>query len=541
MWSGTALPVFLLHWMTFGAVLWSAATGLRISADDPDNPLAQMISPLLPQGNVIQWHRWSALAVLFSALAYTLIRIAGRTKRSPVSSASLQRNIPLFTVKLLHWTLITLLGIAMLTGLGQYLDTALVSNPTLNLVHLTACWTLLICILIHIAVQLWYGGFQGFLRIFQPRASKLMEGAMAICVAALLVFALAWMDDQYHRPLWITAIDISPQIDGNPDDRVWRKARPVRIRTHHGANLPQGETVVTLRALHDRYMAYFLFSWMDPTRSMKHLPLLKTTEGWKVLQTEFYHADEDQYYEDKFALLLARSPGIVGNGSIHLGPKPLAGKPGSPGGRGLHYTRDGSIVDVWQWKSVRTGDGMGLMDDNHFGPPRAPRGGVRRYTGGYYPDPKETRGYVMNWQWYQDNLVVPRRLPLSTTLLPDRGEIDLDPNVSEQGQWWLPWHATRAYRPDADHYPVGTLLPSVLINDRIEGDRGDISARAQWMNGRWYLEVARNLDTDSKYDMPIEDGIFLWVSVFDHSQTRHSWHLRPVRIRMQSAVEAEDG
>ena len=539
MWSGSALPVFVLHWTTFVAILFSAATGLRITADHPDARLAQMIAPLLPQGNVHQLHRWSALAVLFSAVAYTLIRIAGSNRGGNATSVSLSKKMPLLATRLFHWILIALLCLAMFTGVGQYLDTEHLSTPILNKIHLITCWTLLACIPLHIAVQLWYGGLRGFLRIFQPRPTRLLQGSLAVCVAAVVVFALAWMDDHYYRPLWITTVNTPPEIDGDPGDRVWNEARPVRIPTHHGVNQPEGETVVTLRAVHDIYMAYFLFSWPDRTRSLKHLPLQKTTHGWQVLQTGFYNANENQYYEDKLAVLLAREPGIVGNGSIHLGPRPLAGKPGPLGGRGLHYTSDGSFVDVWHWKSVRTGDSMGLMDDNHFGPPRPPRGGIRRYTGGYHPDPKETRGYVMNWQWYRDDLVVPRRLPLTPSLLPDRGEIDLDPNMSDQGQWWLTWGNTRAYRAEADIYPIGTLLPSVLINDRIEGDRADLSARAQWQDGRWYLEVARYLDTSSVYDLPIEDGIYIWVSVFNHSQTRHSWHLRPVQIRMQSSVASD--
>ena len=38
--------------------------------------------------------------------------------------------------------------------------------------------------------------------------------------------------------------------------------------------------------------------------------------------------------------------------------------------------------------------------------------------------------------------------------------------------------------------------------------------------GSW--KAARRLDTRSASDLPIRDGMFLWVSVFDHSQTRHT-------------------
>ena len=44
----------------------------------------------------------------------------------------------------------------------------------------------------------------------------------------------------------------------------------------------------------------------------------------------------------------------------------------------------------------------------------------------------------------------------------------------------------------------------------------------------------RALDTGSKFDIPFVVGkdLFMWVSVFDHTQTRHTRHMRPVRIVM---------
>src|SRR2546428_5938602 len=34
-------------------------------------------------------------------------------------------------------------------------------------------------------------------------------------------------------------------------------------------------------------------------------------------------------------------------------------------------------------------------------------------------------------------------------------------------------------------------------------------------------------------DLPIQSGLYLWVAVFDHTQTRHSRHLHPVRLVME--------
>jgi hypothetical protein len=43
------------------------------------------------------------------------------------------------------------------------------------------------------------------------------------------------------------------------------------------------------------------------------------------------------------------------------------------------------------------------------------------------------------------------------------------------------------------------------------------------------------LDTGSKFDVPLSRNAptYLWLAVFNHSQTRHSQHLHPVRLLLQ--------
>ena len=47
------------------------------------------------------------------------------------------------------------------------------------------------------------------------------------------------------------------------------------------------------------------------------------------------------------------------------------------------------------------------------------------------------------------------------------------------------------------------------------------------------LEVARRLDTHSRFDVPIRTGVFMRVAAFDHSQIGHTRHVRPVRIEVE--------
>lgn len=57
----------------------------------------------------------------------------------------------------------------------------------------------------------------------------------------------------------------------------------------------------------------------------------------------------------------------AGHNTFHSSPHPIPGAPATMTGRGLHYTEDGSYVDVWEWKA--TSSASGWMDDAHFGPP----------------------------------------------------------------------------------------------------------------------------------------------------------------------------
>ncbi|MEC9405405.1 MAG: ethylbenzene dehydrogenase-related protein, partial [Pseudomonadota bacterium] len=62
------------------------------------------------------------------------------------------------------------------------------------------------------------------------------------------------------------------------------------------------------------------------------------------------------------------------------------------------------------------------------------------------------------------------------------------------------------------------------------GSRADLLGGSRWQDGHWTLEVVRNMDTGQSQDLAMKDGLFMWVSAFDHNQTRHTRHSRPVRL-----------
>jgi hypothetical protein len=377
-----------------------------------------------------------------------------------------------------------------------------------------------------------------------------VAAAIAITGTSALV-AADWLSAdrlEIHR---IEPAD-APTLDGDTSDRVWRGIQPFSVMTNEGGNFDgKGESRVDIKAVHDGTWAYFLFTWEDPTRSLKQLPLVKEIDGWHVLHNGYESGDEHDYNEDKFSVLLTTSDAVLaGDRTFHAGPRPIAEMPATMTGRGLHYTaEDGGYVDVWLWKAT-SGGPTGWMDDMHFGPPLDPTPEQARYLtpykGGFAPDPG-TANYSENFVaapniQIDDNpqnnpLVTPRRLPRDPAATQAAlGEISLDPNLGESdgARWFMTEAESIPYAEALDRLiPKGTVLPGVIISGEFTGDRADVRCAARWASGHWALEVARKLDTNSRYDVALKSGTFMRVAAFDHSQIRHTRHVRPIRLEVE--------
>jgi hypothetical protein len=259
-----------------------------------------------------------------------------------------------------------------------------------------------------------------------------------------------------------------------------------------------------------------------------------------VLQNAFEWADENEYYEDKLAMYITDVKNGACATTCHLGEGPDARKGLK---HGLHYTENGEVGDVWHWKAIRTnpmGDLLGepgYADDQHFRPadplPAQPK---TRYTAGYYPDPNTGGGYKYNFEKIDpskplaETFVRPIMLPATETIRPNS-----DPKTSEYGaQWWIQKAKGIKYTPELDTYPVGSLIPNMLL-EPFQGDEADVRAKGDWQKGMWTLEIRRVLDTKSKYDVAFstERPVYISLGTFNRSQTRHSEHIKPVKVVLE--------
>lgn len=532
-------PTAILHWLLVAALLASLTTGLRIAADAPDAVLTRALSAWLPQGPVGSWHLAAACGLVTLLAAYVVFlwraRLTARVAADFSGLAGVDRGLRLQALnRLAYWFAFACLATLLATGGLVYFAAGRLPSSAILAVHRCAAWGLVAYLFGHVAIQLAIGGWRQLLKIVSPRLAYGAAAGSAVAVSALAVAVALPVDRAAVGTLVVPRVANLPVIDGEPQADEWREAPVVTVHTMQGVGLAGGETPVRVRALHDGESAALLFEWRDATRSQKHLPLVKTAEGWKVLESRYGINDENDFYEDKFAVMLSDSSAI-GGGATQLGPQPLAGRPAAQHGRGFHATGDGGLVDVWHWKSVRVGP-LGQIDDNYFGPPlAAPEDPKKRYTGGYTQDPKSGGGFEQNWKKIDGSVYVePKRLPKDLAALQRRlGKVELDPKAHDEGEWWMPLADTVPYAKELDTYPLGTVLPSVLIDGPFVGDRGDVRAVGSWKDGWWRLEVSRKLDTASKFDQPIVSGKYLWVAAFDHNQARHTRHTHPLRIDLK--------
>lgn len=533
----TDLPTILMHWGLVVALLASVSTGWRIAGMTDSSGLLRWLDVLLLQGNVLRWHFVSASVLTALVIAYVVflwrMDLGARLSVRFASFKSADHKTRWQAInRLIYWISFALLLGAAVTGVMVYFGTALLPTNALIRVHQWLSWGFVVYMGLHIAAQVVLGGFKHLLKIMTPRLAYGLGAAFALA-AGLGGAALAYVADRSAQTtLTLVKTTALPTLDGVGSDEAWKQAPEAVVHTARGFNLVGGEVDVHIRALSDGQKAYFLFRWKDATRSQKHIPLQKTAGGWKLLHTNYYNNDENEFYEDKFAVMIAESP-VAGGNTVRLGAKPFADKPGPSNGLGLHAATDGSLADVWHWKSVRSG-AINQFDDNYFGALMDVKPG--RYTGGYTQDPKTGGGFEQIFDKIPDSpylklKALPKNLAAQQA---NMGPFNPDPRVSDTGQFAMARADVQPYSAEADAaIPVGTVIPSIVYDAPFAGDRGDVSAHAQWKDGWWTLEASRKLDTGSKFDQPIKTGNFMWVSVFDHNQVRHTRHILPLKLNVQ--------
>lgn len=474
---------------------------------------------------LFSWHLYSAYVLAWGVLAWGFfLRRAGFRLRirscitlltSPEGEIRWQALLQ--GICLLEAACVVMQGFS---GTFLYFAPGLLPHQYVVGVHQGIPWVLAACLSVHISAALW--GRQAFLRIALPRAVRAMIRGQVLVVAAVVVLGTLLLDKATQPVFTIVRVSQSPVIDGDPYDLVWQQARPLKLFAAGGANFPGGESILKVRGVHDGRRLSMLFEWSDRTRSQKHLPLIKTAKGWKVMETAYDMQDENHYVEDKLEL--------------HVLPRYRQNPLENVWALWKHAQTGGDHrLGDWQWRSVCRGTlGQGEQYDKSATPQLAEA--QRRYRPDDSQALKEPQGCALNWTKRPGSpFVVPHHLPRDAQRVRSRlGLVNLDPRIGDYGQWWMALEDTVPYAPERDTYPIGTVLPSVLVDRSFVNEREDtIRGVGTWENGWWRLEVTRELQSGASFALPLQGGAALWLAVFDHSQTRPSHHWRPVRLVLE--------
>ena len=551
----TDVGTLTLHWATAIAFIVSLFTGIRIAADALNAPVSHWLNPILPQGEIWTWHFLAGLALFFCAAAYLVyMRRSGLTNRNALKKTrtmimpvAAKMRFGALNV-LLHWAAYLIITIMTVTGIFLYLG----YGGWLVQVHSYTAFIGLSYIFVHAVAHYLYGGWWQVFRVFRPAKLVLTAAVkpkpllIAAGVGVVVTAAIAATDWATRDTLIITKVEGEPKLDGVTDEALWNKARPVTIHTQQGENFGgSGESTVQVRAVHNGEKVFFAIRWTDPTRSLRRIPMIKKDDGWHVVDSRAGMMDVVDFYEDKLAIIFSDKPALGGAGVSNLGPAPLPPiKPKPLNERGFHFTTDGSFVDMWQWKASRGGCSAASTTSSsarRYDPSKDEQAYKARYQGGYWNDPGRastptTTNSSPRTTKVRSKSCACRRTGRRRRISSASSRSIRTCSDDENGRWSMFENETEPYTKEADaKIPVGTVMPGVLISGNYEGDRADLTGGSRWKDGYWTLEVARKMKTGSKYDKDFVPGndLYMWVAAFDHVQTRHSRHPRPVRIVTQ--------
>jgi hypothetical protein len=335
---------------------------------------------------------------------------------------------------------------------------------------------------------------------------------MVALSAAVPIVALAvglWagpLDAQQKNVLVSKKVAPAPALDGTLD-ATWSSAPAVTVKVLGGRNLPGGTTDVTIRSVSAGDTVYFMVQYKDATQSFQRSPWQKQADGsWKKLKdANDKGGDNNQYYEDKFAVLWNIStPAFEQRGCMaacHTGE----GKP-----FGNKYTANaGERLDMWHFKSVRTGP-VGQTDDQYvdatrYDPEKSPNAGRKT-------EPKAGGGYVDN---VTDDKKGPKFALKGNKPAPPYWIVDADKEPLDDSK-----------------YKAGDEVPGIIVAP-FTGDRGDVPTTMVWKDGVWTLVMSRKLVTDSEYDVQFKDlkkEYAFGVAVFDNAQVRHAYNTGVLRL-----------
>lgn len=337
----------------------------------------------------------------------------------------------------------------------------------------------------------------------------------------LLLSSYTFAKDEIYT---LDSTKITDPITLEAENVAWEKATPLNFTLNETPYKPADfkgitATNVMLKSLHDDQNIYIYMQYDDPTESLARFPWIKQDDGsWKQLMNKDQTGHENNYYEDKVGIFWnINTRGFEKKGcaiACHLTQDGMNNGVAdtSPGRK---YTRsEGETIDMWHWKSVRTGMAFDLSHDQYVDNVADPK---LNKDWGRHGDEKISGGYT-------DNQTEDKKMPafMSSKMGDTRTYIIEEEKV-----------------PFVDTFKAGDMVPGIVV-EKMTGSAADVQTSKKYENGKWTLVFKRALTTDhpksAEQDVQfknLQEPYYFGVAMFDNTQINHMYHEGSIKLQFK--------
>ncbi len=346
---------------------------------------------------------------------------------------------------------------------------------------------------------------------------KTLLSVSSVAVASVLLMSTpAFAKGEKYT---LESMKVSSPISLEASNPVWDKAKALNFALTETPYKPKEykgmkSTNVTLKSAYDGKNIYVYMQYDDPTKSLERFPWVKQSDGtWKQMKKKDKTGHDNTYYEDKVGFFWnINTRGFAKKGcaiSCHI-TKDGKNNGFSDHSAGRKYTRKaGETIDIWHWKSVRTGLAFNLSHDQYVDSVADPSS----HGWGRHGDEKTGGGYKNN---AKKGSSVPSFM-------------NKDGNN-------MPFILDAQKVPFVDTFKTGDKISGIVVA-KMSGSAADVETSNQYKDGKWTLVFKRALTTDhpkSKVqDVQFNDltkPYYFGVSVFDNSQINHVFHEGSIKL-----------
>jgi len=347
---------------------------------------------------------------------------------------------------------------------------------------------------------------------------KTLLKVSSVAVAGMLLMGtMAFAKGEKYT---LESMKVSSEISLEASNPVWDKAKALNLtltETPYKPEIYKGmtRTDVALKSAYDDKNIYIYMQYTDPTKSIERFPWVKQTDGtWKQLKLKDKTGHDNTYYEDKVGMYWnINTRGFAKKGcaiSCHV-TKNGKNNGFSDHSAGRKYTRKaGETIDMWHWKSVRTGLAFDLSHDQYVDDIADPSKGK---SWGRHGDEKLSGGYKNN----------------------AKKGLNMPVYMSKDGKN-MPYILDTQKVPFVDTFKAGDKIAGIVVA-KMTGSAADIMTSNHYADGKWTLVFKRSLTTNhpkSKIqDVQFNDlskPYYFGVSVFDNSQINHVYHEGSIKL-----------